>query len=374
MHNKQNKNLFLLLLLGLCALWAQRIEMEVGEQKTIYISGVKRVDYTGPIDVSWVGEKLLIVAKAPGFASIIATTSYGEERREVHVYARSPERVIEELRELLKDVEGISLKKAGGKVIVEGKLITETDKIIFDKIMAFYPDVIDMTEKTDLLVEISAMVIDVNIRDLFNLEISPKLIDTISAPVWIWLKKSGELSQEIPWSISVDVLKSISSLIELGKAKVISNPRVVTNNGKKAEILAGGEIPYQVIGPEGTPGVEWKTYGIKMEVTPQRKITGEIFMELYVEASEPGSGEPPSVNSRNVRMQVSVPNGKTLIIGGLFNTHLSKSTEAGCLFPLFGFNWERQKREILILVTPKAPSSGIPIGDFKEIKEGDIKR
>ena len=294
------------------------------------------------------------------------------------VYPQDPEKVIKELKELLAGIADIYFTPAGGKVMVTGKLRSENDKFKFDTIMSLYPNVIDLTEKTDLLIEISAIVVEINSEDEFSfkLDLSPKSKYDTSAAAWVWLKKGpSELaSSSVLWGLSADVLKSVTSLIDNGKAKVISNPRIITNNGKEAEIFAGGEIPYQIYGPQGEISIEYKTYGVKLKVTPHRKTTNEILMDLYVEASEPGAGTNPSINSRSARIQVSVPHGRTLIIGGLFNTQIANTSGAGCLLPYLNFIRRKVNREILVLVTPNSNvPDGIPIQQFKMIKEQDIQ-
>ncbi|MEO0107399.1 MAG: hypothetical protein ABIL46_08735, partial [candidate division WOR-3 bacterium] len=287
---------------------------------------------------------------------------------EVVVYAT--QKVKEELTELLRDIEGVRIRTAGNKVIVEGTLRSDTDRIIFNKIISLYPDVINMVTSADLPIEIFATIVEVESRDMTSVNLLEGI--TGKATLSGTIEQGPDVSTTLTWSASTSIADVLSTLIESKKAKVVGKTRVVTISGKKATIVSGGEVPYQTIGNAGV-GVEWKKYGLKLEVTPERKQGGEIFMDMHIESSEPTTTTfGPSINSRSADIQVSVENKKSVIIGGLFNTITSSSTKAGCLIPRFGTSSQKIDKEILIMVTPYAPST-LDYDDFKQIKSEDIK-
>lgn len=111
-----------------------------------------------------------------------------------------------------------------------------------------------------------------------------------------------------------------------GKAQILSNPKVVTKNGKTATISVGGEIPMPVVNSQGV-GSDMAKYGVKLTVLPtvipeRGKV---IDLQVELEISTPdyskvvviGTGTYPSFNQRTINTNVELNSGETLVIGGL---------------------------------------------------------
>ncbi len=151
-----------------------------------------------------------------------------------------------------------------------------------------------------------------------------------------------------------------------GRAEVVSNPRVVTADLKKATILQGRQIPFSTVSDSGT-NVEFKDAFLKLEVTPQITPDDRIRMDLKVAKDEQGpsvitaSGEQVSIEKREIETQVMVNNGETVVLGGVFEqTKRDGATKVPLLgdIPLLGYLFrntqvESTKRELLIFVTPQ---------------------
>jgi type IV pilus assembly protein PilQ len=151
-----------------------------------------------------------------------------------------------------------------------------------------------------------------------------------------------------------------------GRAEVVSNPRVVTADLKKATILQGRQIPYSTVGDAGT-NVEFKDAFLKLEVTPQITPDDRIRMDLKVSKDEQGAtvatatGPQVSIDKREIETQVMVNNGETVVLGGVFEqTKRDDATKVPLLgdIPLLGYLFRTTskgatKRELLIFVTPQ---------------------
>ncbi len=151
-----------------------------------------------------------------------------------------------------------------------------------------------------------------------------------------------------------------------GRAEVVSNPRVVTADLKKATILQGRQIPYSTVSDSGT-NVEFKDAFLKLEVTPQITPDDRIRMDLKVSKDEQGatvataSGPQVSIDKREIETQVMVNNGETVVLGGVFEqTKRDDATKVPLLgdIPLLGYLFRTtsrssNKRELLIFVTPQ---------------------
>ncbi len=151
-----------------------------------------------------------------------------------------------------------------------------------------------------------------------------------------------------------------------GRAEVVSNPRVVTADLRKATILQGRQIPYSTVSDSGT-NVEFKDAFLKLEVTPQITPDDRIRMDLKVSKDEQGatvataSGPQVSIDKREIETQVMVNNGETVVLGGVFEqTKRDDATKVPLLgdIPLLGYLFRTtsrssNKRELLIFVTPQ---------------------
>ncbi|MCB1920904.1 MAG: type IV pilus secretin PilQ [Candidatus Competibacteraceae bacterium] len=156
-----------------------------------------------------------------------------------------------------------------------------------------------------------------------------------------------------------------------GNAEIVSNPKVVTADLKKATVLQGRQIPYSTISDAGT-NVEFKDAFLKLEVTPQITPDDRIRMDLKVSKDEQGAlvatatGPQVSIDKREVETQVLVNNGETVVLGGVFEqTKTDNTTKVPLLgdVPLLGYLFRTTsnsatKRELLIFVTPQILKEG----------------
>jgi len=156
-----------------------------------------------------------------------------------------------------------------------------------------------------------------------------------------------------------------------GNAEIVSNPRVVTADLKKATVLQGRQIPYSTVSDQGT-NVEFKDAFLKLEVTPQITPDDRIRMDLKVSKDEQGAtvatatGPQVSIDKREIETQVLVNNGETVVLGGVFEqTKTDNATKVPLLgdVPLLGYLFRTTsksatKRELLIFVTPQILKEG----------------
>ncbi len=151
-----------------------------------------------------------------------------------------------------------------------------------------------------------------------------------------------------------------------GYTKIISSPKVLTLANEKAVIESGQEIPYQEsAGASGATSVDFKKATLSLEVTPYITKDNQILMKIKVSKSSADynhilSGVPP-INTNTVETSAIVPNGDTIVLGGLVQkTNLR--TESGVpglmRIPLLGWLFKTKRyynpeSELFIFVTPK---------------------
>ena len=153
-----------------------------------------------------------------------------------------------------------------------------------------------------------------------------------------------------------------------GTLKIVSSPKVVTQNNKKATILSGEKIPYptQQGGAQGGAiTVAFIDANLQLDVTPQVTSEGTIIMDLKVEKAEADFTRTvngtPTILRKSIETQVLVRDGGTAVLGGVYITSSSNGS-TGVPFlskiPLIGFlfrNNTRQEQnvELLIFITPR---------------------
>ena len=155
----------------------------------------------------------------------------------------------------------------------------------------------------------------------------------------------------------------LSALEADNKGKIVSSPRVVTADQVKAIIEQGTEIPYQVATSSGATSLAFRKASLKLEVTPQITPEGNILLDLQVNKDSPGAIVPGGVliNTKQVKTQVMVENGGTVVIGGIFTSDESlNETKVPLLgdVPYVGNLFKSRtrnlvKQEMLVFITPK---------------------
>ncbi len=149
-----------------------------------------------------------------------------------------------------------------------------------------------------------------------------------------------------------------------GKGKILSSPKVATQNNKKAVIESGTQIPVQTTA-NNTTTTQFVTAALKLEVTPQITADQTIIMDVVVDKSAPDFGNLvggiPPILTRKAEAQVMVKDGGTAVIGGIFQW--SEATNEDRV-PFFGTipvirhlfrnkSVVSQNDELLLFLTPR---------------------
>jgi len=155
----------------------------------------------------------------------------------------------------------------------------------------------------------------------------------------------------------------LSALETDGQAEIVSQPRVVTADRQTASIKSGEEIPYQKAASSGATSVSFKEAVLSLEVTPQITPDDKIIMDLRVNQDSRGeeTAGVPAINTNEVKTQVLVGNGETVVLGGIFQSEVTTQTTKTPFLgdiPYLGRLFKRtshinERSELLIFITPK---------------------
>lgn len=148
-----------------------------------------------------------------------------------------------------------------------------------------------------------------------------------------------------------------------GRGEVISQPKVITTNGKPALIKSGQEIGYQVVEDDDVE-VEWKDVVLSLEVTPQLNPGNRISLDLVITQDTIGdtlSTGDISLNTNELQTSVVINDGETVVLGGVFQEETRDDVDKVPFFgdlPFIGAAFRNTsqthtKDELLIFITPK---------------------
>jgi len=163
-------------------------------------------------------------------------------------------------------------------------------------------------------------------------------------------------------AVNLDV--ALTALESSGQGRILSTPRVSTQNNIEAEITQGIQVPLQTVA-NNTVTVTFKDAALTLRVTPQITATNTVIMRISVENASPDfsraiNGIPP-IDTQRALTQVLVGDGDTTVIGGIYVSREQASqdrTPGLHRIPLLGWLFQRnefsdESRELLIFITPK---------------------
>ena len=390
------------ILLGLASASIQAtdsISMFVGEIKILAVGDIDRVAVGngGLISTSMLDNgQLLLLAEKEGETTVhIWYTDGAESDLKVQVVTNDNARVIHELRTLLYDFQDVEVKQVGERIFITGSLLT-TDEEMLGTIKTAYPQLIDLTRKypppesalviptqkmvymnvkitefnTSKLTELginwadfingpsAGVVANAERNDVFRAGTDPDLEPTFFAAL---TPTSGPLGY---FGIATEIVSRINLLAQTGDAIILAEPKLSARSGGKAEFLAGGEIPVVTTGGLGSTNVEYKEFGIKLDIEPvvdsQDSIMARVSTEVSaVDQSNAINGVPAFI-SRKTSTDISMKGGETLVMSGLVDRDMGNSVDKlpflgdipilGALFR--STRWNNNLTELVIFVTP----------------------
>lgn len=398
---------------------AQELKLLVGEIKIISVNNPKRIVIGNPSigDVSNVTKsEVTVSAKAAGNTTLVIWDNYGEMSYKIKVFAEDINEVKKRVDDLLEPLSlaGIYSKtdENEGKVVVLGKVKTPQEKDRISSALSFLKDkIMDLVQikEEEAVVEIDVQVLEID-RDATNtlgfswpgsLVFSEVGSDGISGTGAKW----GKLFKVLNWQRSA-FNWTIDALIQEGKARILSRPRLACQSGKEAELLVGGEKPIlttQIAGLTGAGGttVSYKEFGIKLNIKPTVREDNRIKIVLNMEVSEVGTAvvlgqtnNPTALayplTKRNATTELILDDQQTLAIGGLIKRKTEENIRKtpflgdipvlGALFrqkqsKVGGGQGERGDTELFITLTPtivlKKEETPVPKQAKKDEKDSE---
>ncbi len=163
-------------------------------------------------------------------------------------------------------------------------------------------------------------------------------------------------------AVNLDV--ALSALEQSGQGRLLSTPRVSTQNNVEAEITQGVQIPIQTVA-NNTVTVTFKDAALTLKVTPQITASNTVIMRVFLENAAPDYSRAvvgiPPIDTQRAVTTVLVGDGDTTVIGGIYLSReqaVQGRTPFMHSIPLLGWLFKRdevsdESRELLIFITPR---------------------
>lgn len=393
---------------------AEPVEVSLNESKYMAASGITRLAVGNPTiaDVQLLSSgDFLLVGKKAGTTSLIVWSD-GGRRTEYTVYVAGNDRG---MASAIQDAIGypkVHVQMIEDRVMLRGKVENQHEHDTALKIAGLYTggdgsgviDLLEMEHPSQIRLE--AQIIEINSDYTKNLGIqywsqtpgsnsssgsstgnSNSGITVGTAGLFYGGEDFSSTRKHGGWlgSHVANVNVTLQALINEGKARILSRPSITTMSGKTANILIGGRIPIPVSDGNGNVSIDWHEYGMKLNIEPvvdsEDKITSKVHAEVstldYSHGVKIDSFSVPGIATREAESEVNVRSGMTMAIGGLINSEdakiVSKIPLLGDL-PIIGRFFRhtsntRDKREVIILITPTLVSDDTPAPMSQRMKK-----
>ncbi len=364
---------------------SQYLKLYRGEVKVLKIGEVDRVAVgNGKILSTSITKKgqLIILAEKTGETIIHIWGKGGWERDlKVKISPSNPQTAASEIKALLKDSPGLSVRTVGGRTVIDGD-VGPADTAKLKVIEKYYPNIIMLARQTaanfhDKMIHMKVQITEFSSNALEEVGISWQT--NINGPAWGVvatpsatypadpngiIDTSAVLGKQFGFfGIATAMTSRINLMVSNGDALILAAPTLTARSGGEAEFLSGGEIPLPSTSQNGT-SVEFKEYGIKLKIKPVADNEGNITARIETELSAPDPSTAvqgiPGFLSRKAQADLSMKNRETIVISGLLNSELGKdatSVKYLSSIPLLGALFRNtktrdKKTELVIFVTP----------------------
>ena len=157
---------------------------------------------------------------------------------------------------------------------------------------------------------------------------------------------------------------ALTALERQGRGRLLSTPKITTQNNQAAEIKQGVQIPIQTVA-NNTVTVSFQDAVLTLKVTPQITEAGTVILTVDVQNNSADfanlvNGIPP-INTQSARTQVLVRDGATAVIGGIYQSNEQTSQQLTPFLgrvPILGYLFRNRfvtstNNELLLFITPR---------------------
>jgi pilus assembly protein CpaC len=383
------------------------LTLYVGQMVLVKMPGVARVAIgSGKVLEARVldGANMLITAQDAGDSTLHVWDKNGTVRKlKVRVNVVDLDRIADELREITHGISGVNIRRIGERIIMDGNSLDPAAVERLNTVAQLYaPAVVSLATaeriRVDRMVDIQVRIVefsktaldDLGVRwqssgDGFNFGLFSDIASSGSYRVlpdgtaFNSANTPNLLTQnrrmpEAYFGIGLTLSSRINLLVQRGNAFLLASPNLSTRSGGEAKFLAGGEIPLPALSTQGAGSVEFKPYGVRLNIKPiadgEGNISGSILTEVSsIDRSVAVQGIP-GLLIRRTDTEFNVKAGETIVLSGLLSRESTRSSDGVPGLrkaPIIGRafradNDTDKEQEVVVFITPRVvdPAYGQP--------------
>jgi len=339
--------------------------------------------------------QLLVLAEEEGQSSIHLWRHDGTEATySITVVSADSGRMLSEVRAMMGPGGNVQARIVGDKVVLEGSDINSEQARRLEEVGKRYPQVVNLISTVGLeqMIAVDVSILEFRKTALRDLGIRWDTRD-INGPNYgiigdihrsDALGPGGAGQGALPgvptgqlvspfasyFGLATTITSVINAAVSNGDATFLAEPRLTCKSGSSAKFLAGGEVPIPLANGFGNVTVQFKPYGVKLEVSPvvsdSGVITTSVLTELSAVDANLSVGNLPAFLTRRTETDVNLRAGESLVISGVFDGSSTKALEKipgiGDI-PVIGElfrsrEYRRNKTELVIFLTPRIVTPG----------------
>lgn len=353
------------------------LDLYVGDSRVLDVSPARIAVGNGAIVsvTTLPNGQLLILGEAAGRTTLQLWLRDGRQHRVViDVAANDMAATLRVVRELLVGVEGVGARPIGGRIVLDGLATGARAQDRAAVIATLYPGVVlNFVGKVawESMIHFDVRIVEVRTGALR--EVGVRWREDIAGPeagIVVDLVANDPQREKIwpprlrlGWAATLD--SRIRLLAQRGDAVIVAEPMLSCRSGGSARFVSGGELPIPVIDKLGGADIEYKEYGVILDVKPIAEPGGSIYARIDTEVSQVDDAQRvlgvPGFLKRRSATEVNLREGETLVIAGLVNR--TRSGERQQLpglgnLPVVGAAFRSRTRrslesELAIFITPR---------------------
>jgi pilus assembly protein CpaC len=340
--------------------------------------------------------QVLINGKLPGTISLFVWERGGSLKRYEVVVQRDLARLGEQLTSLFPG-EGITAQSNGKAVVLSG---TVSHKDVIERASMVAAGYVDKKEDVVSLLQVrdsgggNQVLLRVRFAEVSRSALTELGVNFFTGPNGYKNVLGRVTTQQFPaptfdsqgdtgklvfsdylnfflWDFKNDLGAVIKALQIKGLFQSLAEPNLVSESGKEASFLAGGEIPVPIAQPSGggtSVTIMYKEFGIRLNFTPiingdrvHLKVRPEVSTLDFANGVTLQGFRVPALSTRRTETELELQNGQTFAIAGLINNTMNKSMQKipgiGDI-PILGYLFRSQsaqkdQTELVVMITPE---------------------
>jgi len=362
----------------------------------LYLGEVRILKFSSPVAKVAIGNgkilstatiapaEILMIANDAGESTLYVWLKNGTEiHYSIYVGASNPAQTFAQLSQFLKEDDNLKASLIGDRIFVEGNYLTPEQENRLNFLTKAFPTVVPviggeakMEERTVFL---SAQILEISRSAMEKLgiewgEVGP---DGSLSPSMSGFSQGGAgytFSKERHESpvksfrtylgLAANIASNIHYMQSKGEVYVVASPHLTARCGGKAKFNSGGELPLAVQNGIGGYTLEFKPYGIRLEIEPLCDRVGNIRAKIMAEVSVPDWSVAifgnPGLKTRTAESELDLFDGKSMLLSGLSALEASDSENRVPFLGAIPFlgrlfrnpSVDGKRNELVILITP----------------------